>query len=183
METPLLIENFITQTEHDILLNFINNSEWDSTSLSRRVQHYGYKYAYKTTNYKLEQAAEIPKVFVDILYTKLIEYSIIKDTDKFPNQCIVNEYMPGQGIGPHTDHQKLFGEIIISITLGSQCIMNFSCNDKQIDCILPICSAVILTGDFRYKYKHAIKNVKSDFINGKRIKRGTRVSITLRYIV
>lgn len=39
------IPNFITATEHDLLLPQIDQQPW-LTDLKRRVQHYGYKYDY-----------------------------------------------------------------------------------------------------------------------------------------
>ena len=41
-----------------------------------------------------------------------------------PEQCIVNEYRPGQGIGMHADHQS-FGDIVVSLSLADAWTMNF----------------------------------------------------------
>ncbi len=181
--TPLFIDEFITQNEHDVLWNTIYNSDWN-TSLNRRVQHYGYNYDYKNSFITLKRAEDIPESFINILFPKFIKYDIMNDTNIF-NQCIVNEYVPGQGIGAHTDH-KVFGDTIVSITLGSQCVMNFTqtyTNADNFDIMLTPKSAIVLSGDFRWKYKHAIKHTKSDKdpLTGKRILRGTRVSITFRH--
>lgn len=45
------------------------------------------------------------------------------------DQLIINEYQPGQGINPHIDNVKLFAEPIVSLSLGSECIMEF---DREI---------------------------------------------------
>lgn len=42
-----------------------------------------------------------------------------------PDQIIVNEYTPGQGIAPHMDHSGSFDEWIVSISLISGVTMNF----------------------------------------------------------
>jgi alkylated DNA repair dioxygenase AlkB len=42
-----------------------------------------------------------------------------------PDQLIVNEYIPGQGIGDHVDHTKLFGQEVVSISLLSDVVMTF----------------------------------------------------------
>lgn len=50
-----ICENIITNEEEKILLQHINNQNW-LNDLSRRVQHYGYKYDYKKImldNYQL----------------------------------------------------------------------------------------------------------------------------------
>lgn len=39
------------------------------------------------------------------------------------NQLIINEYNPGQGINPHIDNPILFSSPIVSLSLGSDCIM------------------------------------------------------------
>ena len=41
------------------------------------------------------------------------------------DQLIVNDYAPGQGIPAHVD-APLFTDTIISISLGSSCVMEFS---------------------------------------------------------
>lgn len=38
---------------------------------------------------------------------------------------IINEYEPGQGISPHIDNINLFKDIIVSLSLSSDCIMIF----------------------------------------------------------
>jgi len=42
-------DNFITNAEHNELLNIIDGQTW-LDDLKRRVQHYGYKYDYKRRN-------------------------------------------------------------------------------------------------------------------------------------
>jgi alkylated DNA repair dioxygenase AlkB len=41
------------------------------------------------------------------------------------NQLIINEYEPGQGINPHVDNTTLFTDTVVSLSLGSEAIMNF----------------------------------------------------------
>lgn len=41
------------------------------------------------------------------------------------NQCTVNEYEPGQGIGGHVDTESAFGEEIVSVSTGSGVVMEF----------------------------------------------------------
>jgi len=41
------------------------------------------------------------------------------------DMVIVNEYEPGQGIASHIDNAKLFDHIIVSLSLGSDVVMNF----------------------------------------------------------
>lgn len=43
-----------------------------------------------------------------------------------PDQLIVNEYDPGQGISAHVDCISCFGASVCSLTLGSGCMMKFT---------------------------------------------------------
>src|SRR5205085_1618764 len=126
----------------------------------------------------------IPKEFETIIFPKLVEYNIIQENGPFPDQIIVNEYKPGQGISAHFDNVHVFGDIIISITLGSQCTMVFrkySIEEKEL--LIP-CSALIISGEYRLKWTHEIEQVKQDQHPETKeiLKRGTRTSITLRFI-
>jgi alkylated DNA repair dioxygenase AlkB len=162
------IENFITAEEEQILLDEINKMPWDNT-LKRLTQHYGYKYPYKSKD-KLEPTQDIPAFCMGI------KDRLEKEFDRTFDQLIVNRYEPGQGIAAHTDHIKLFGDTIISLSLGSQCIMNFAHGGKIIDVFLARCSLAILQDDARYKWTHSIASRKSD--NG--IPRSIRISMTFR---
>lgn len=102
--------------------------------------------------------------------------------DRKPEQIIINEYEPGQGIYPHVDQRNHFGKVVVSISLGSQCIMDFvnlETKEAHQALLLPR-SICVLTGDARYKYTHGIARRKNDEINGVKVPRGTRYSITFR---
>jgi alkylated DNA repair dioxygenase AlkB len=174
-----LIENLIDEKEESDLIEFINSQEWD-TRLSRRTQHYGYIYAYDHTS-QLTKTKEIPQLFIDVVNTLQSKFSFFSGNHF--DQMIINEYEPGQGISAHIDNPILFDDTIVSITLGSQCVMTFkpkpNPDDKDaVDVLLPRRSAVILQGDARYKYTHEISKRKSD----NKIKRGTRISLTFRKV-
>ena len=158
-----LKENFINENEEKLLLDYINNQEW-STELTRRTQHYGYHYSYKSG--KLT-----PTVSLDGPILELANY-LNKRYDLNINQCIVNEYNPGQGISPHVDN-KQFDWYIISLSLNSNSIMIFTKNEDEVDVLINRRSLVILTEESRYSWKHSIKgsNVKNK-----------RISITYRNV-
>jgi alkylated DNA repair dioxygenase AlkB len=42
------------------------------------------------------------------------------------DQAIINEYQPGQGISPHVDCVPCFGPVVAAISLGSDCVMDFT---------------------------------------------------------
>ena len=164
------IPNYITEQEETDIINLINEQVWN-TELTRRTQHYGYTYPYDTKDVLLP-TTPIP-YFMTYLSTRLSEeYAIQFD------QVIVNEYEPGQGISAHIDHKKLFDDTIISISMGSPCVMKFDQinTNNSVEKILEPRSLLVLQGDSRYKWRHSIPSRKKD--NG--IPRNKRISLTFR---
>jgi alkylated DNA repair dioxygenase AlkB len=163
-----LLPDFITEEEETQLLQHINDSEWN-TSLKRRTQHYGFEYNY-TDKSATKRAQPLPE-WTEPLCERLNPYF-----KQHPEQLIVNEYTPGQGIAAHIDRIDAFGPVIVSVSLGSDIIMDFSRNGITKELLLPRRSALVLERDARYKWFHGIAARKKD--HGK--ERGTRVSLTFR---
>lgn len=175
------IPEFITQSDHDYLIKQVDNQPWLS-DLKRRVQHYGYKYNYKAR--KIDTSMHIgalPDWALDLAY-KLYNNNFI---DSIPDQVIINEYLPGQGISSHIDCVPCFSNIIISLSLGSACIMDFTnpSTDEKIPVLLEPKSIVILKEDARYKWNHSIAARKTDKFQGTVIKRERRISLTFRKVI
>jgi alkylated DNA repair dioxygenase AlkB len=174
--------DFISKLEEIELLKHIDNSIW-LHDLTRRVQHYGYKYDYKAR--KINHSfflGDLP-TWLQILAKKLIDKELI---DFVPDQAIVNEYESGQGISPHIDCEPCFGDTIISISLGSTCIMNFEKelnSNNKIEFFVEPRTLLIMKKESRYNYYHGIPQRKSDKFNNDTIKRARRVSITFRKVI
>lgn len=158
-----IMENFIRQAEERDLIEHIITSPWD-TSLSRRTQHYGYRYDYTSKNPSSEKIP-IPD-WLGTLFERI---------DFGPNQCIVNEYQPGQGISAHIDNRK-FGPIVATLSLNAEYPMVFTRGSETIEVPLPRRSLAILSGEARDEWKHSIPARKSD--HG--VARDTRYSLTFR---
>lgn len=168
----MIEDNFISEDEENKLLEEILNMPFNN-DLKRRTQHYGYKYPYTKNPVSLIKCDPIPN-FLNNILTKLNE-----KFNKSFDQIIINEYLPGQGIFPHIDNPKFFGDTIISLSLGSDILMVIG--DKEID--LPKNSILILQEEFRYSLKHGIVGRKKDIINGINRERHTRISITFREVL
>ncbi|WP_300491901.1 alpha-ketoglutarate-dependent dioxygenase AlkB [Flavobacterium sp.] len=175
----LLKNDFLTVSEENLLLDHIDSSPWD-TSLKRRVQHYGYRYNYKSKVIDNSLFEKLPD-WLENLKKKIQKYF---DLDYSFNQVIINEYEPGQGIASHIDSTASFDDIILSVSLHSACVMEFTKDDTKVPLLLKPRSILLLSGESRYEWKHGIKAVKKDHgINDEIILRQRRVSITFRKII
>ncbi len=176
------VPNYISKKIHDRLLEVINQQPWRN-DLKRRVQHYGYVYNYINRKINSDMfLGELPK-FCQYFAEKFHEECWFSVT---PDQVIINEYQPGQGITDHVDCEPCFEDTVISMSLGSPCIMRFT-NIQQphliVKQVLEPRSIVVLQDIARYDWKHGIRGRKSDIINGKREMRTTRISLTFRKVI
>ena len=112
--------DFISHEESFKLISYIENQAW-SSELNRRVQHYGYRYDYKSRTLDASsEVLEIEQPFVGLLDTLTYELNELGLKSR-PNQIIVNEYEIGQGITWHIDSEKSFDDNIFIISLLSDC--------------------------------------------------------------
>jgi alkylated DNA repair dioxygenase AlkB len=159
----------------------VDAASWLS-DLKRRVQHYGYRYDYKAR--KVD-----PSMYLGPLppWAQTLAARLVADghMGAAPDQLIVNEYEPGQGINAHVDCVPCFGPVVCSVTLGSQCVMELSAVEREAvqSLLLERGSLVVLAGESRYKWRHAIPGRKSDRIGEQAVPRGRRVSLTFRSVL
>jgi len=173
--------DFVSTKEEQRLIAYFDQQEWNCT-LRRRTQHYGYEYDYRSSS-ATQRAAAIPEQ-VEFLTERLVNHERFPER---PDQMIVNEYQPGQGISAHTDRRNIFKDGIFTLGLGSDCIMNFhKCVSNTSECI-PVLffrrSALVMTKASRYMWKHEIPAVRFDTVDGHRKERDRRVSITFRKMI
>ncbi|XP_024941606.1 alkylated DNA repair protein alkB homolog 8 isoform X2 [Cephus cinctus] len=181
-----LIEEFVSEEEEASLLNSLNWNHNDKTSSElklRQVQHFGFEFQYNTNLVDPEQPIEaIPKSY-NYLQKRFEEHNC--GHYKY-DQLTVNKYMPGQGIPTHIDTHSPFEDTILSLSLGSACVMNFKNGDKKTTVFLPPRSLLIMSGEARYVWSHGICRRHNDVIkteNGITIRpRTTRTSFTFRKV-
>ena len=179
----IYIPDFISVEESRKLIDYIENQPW-SSELNRRVQHYGYRYDYKTRNLDvLRDVLEIEQPFIGLLDILTYELNDLGLKSR-PNQIIVNEYEISQGITWHIDSEKSFDDNIFIISLLSDCLMKLEHKKtkEQLEVYLKKNSLLCLTKESRYDWKHTIPNTKSFVFNGKKSFRDRRLSLTCRYI-
>lgn len=173
--------DFISREEEIELLEIINQQPW-LTDLKRRVQHYGYKYDYKAKALNQDMwLGSIPD-WANKLALHLVNCGIM---EQMPDQLIINEYTPGQGISSHVDCEPCFGDTVVSLSLASMCIMDFTHigSKKRLEAILDRRSIVCMKGESRYEWMHGIIPRLADTIAGVRVNRHTRVSMTFRKVL
>jgi alkylated DNA repair dioxygenase AlkB len=102
-----------------------------------------------------------------------------------PDQVIINEYQPGQGIANHVDCEPCFGNSISSLSLGSPCVMELTCltDKKKIELLLEARSLVIISDEVRYKWTHGIPARKKDQLLSFTFERKLRISMTFRNVI
>eukprot|EP01120_Amphizonella_sp_Union-15-10_P000648 TRINITY_DN10685_c0_g1_i1.p1 TRINITY_DN10685_c0_g1~~TRINITY_DN10685_c0_g1_i1.p1 ORF type:complete len:227 (-),score=42.93 TRINITY_DN10685_c0_g1_i1:105-785(-) len=175
--------NFITEKEQAAFLKQIDSLPW-SNRLSRRTQQYGFDYDYGARNSEDELRLTKSKPFPKWLSQLAVQLNDKNILPHVPDQAIINEYRPGQGINPHKDHEGSFKDWIASLTLGSGVTMDFTnYKTKQtISVYLEPRSLVVLSGDARYNWSHGIDPKLDDIVNGVKVPRNRRVSVTFRKV-
>lgn len=183
METAVpglkLYLDFINESLEKELMAEIDAQPW-VVDYNRRLQYYGYRNELEKPYDLVKFPVAIPlAIYVlsqEILEKKILQYQ--------PDQVIINEYSPGQGIRPHKD-RNYFDNQICGINLGSGCVMKFIkiAGKEVIDVEIPRGSLYVMQDEARYKYNHSIPPRKKDNIGGNLQHRERRLSITYRKVM
>jgi alkylated DNA repair dioxygenase AlkB len=99
-----------------------------------------------------------------------------------PDQVTVNEYEPGQGLTSHVDCVSCFGNTIITLSLGSSYVMEFthSQTKEKTEILLLPGSLLVLQREARYAWQHSVSPRKIDKYKGQEFVRARRVALTFR---
>eukprot|EP01063_Lacrimia_lanifica_P015840 TRINITY_DN22500_c0_g1_i1.p2 TRINITY_DN22500_c0_g1~~TRINITY_DN22500_c0_g1_i1.p2 ORF type:complete len:306 (+),score=103.50 TRINITY_DN22500_c0_g1_i1:53-970(+) len=204
-----VVEDFITEEEEGVLQEYFNRAGWDAdTGLGRRTQQWGYCFDYNEMTV-VNEARPLPDILAPIFDRMR---SIPSDGATFPfptrpQQMIVNEYTPGQGIHPHVD-RGCFGDVIATLSLGSACTLELDRGDAGGSVVVkgdmtgapsyavqatgaakskyhkaipfPRRALILLKGPARRQWTHGIPFKTYDDFGHGRVSRGTRVSLTFR---
>jgi len=182
METKVpglfIYPDFIDSAKEVELLHEIDSNTWMVDYL-RRLQYYGYRNELDKPYDLIPFPIQIPTQIYN-LSQEIVRQGIL---DLQPDQVIINEYIPGEGIKPHKD-RAYYENQICGVNLGSGCIMRFirGLNLEIIDVEIPRRSLYVMQDDARKKWSHGIPPRKKDKINGDFQHRERRVSITYRKV-
>ncbi|HEX4055346.1 MAG TPA: alpha-ketoglutarate-dependent dioxygenase AlkB [Tepidisphaeraceae bacterium] len=177
IEGMTYVSDFLSQTEQETVLEEIDRQPWRD-DLKRRVQHYGYRYDYKARRVDPSMFLGRLPSFVMPMANKLVERSLFSQR---PDQLIVNEYLPGQGITAHIDCEPCFAGAIAMVSLGWAYEMEFiHSQTRDVRAILLAAgSALVITGPARYDWQHQIRARRND----RGVPRQRRVSLTFRNVL
>jgi alkylated DNA repair protein alkB family protein 8 len=180
METTIpgftLYRDFISTSTEEELIKEIDSKKW-VVDYDRRLQYYGYRNELEKPYDLVEFPVPMPPL-LEQLSKEIVARNIVTAQ---PDQVIINEYLPGQGIRPHKD-RNYFENQICGINLGSGCIMRFIKGADVVDVEVPPRSLYVMQDEVRYKWHHAIPPRKKDIIDGKVQHRERRWSITYRKV-
>ena len=171
------VPDFLDPNEQEVALREVDQQPW-SNELKRRVQHYGYRYDYKARRVDASMRVGALPAFAMPIAARLVERDLFT---VMPDQLIVNEYEPGQGITAHIDCEPCFGERVAMVSLGWAYEMDFihSQTRHRRSILLAVGSALIISSEARYQWLHQIKARMSD----RGIPRKRRVSLTFRTVI
>jgi alkylated DNA repair dioxygenase AlkB len=165
------LSEFITTSEERVLSSHIEEGIW-SHEFARRRQHYGMDYS-KPNAGKREP---LPP-WIEMIARRIVAEGLFK---RMPAHALVNEYLPGQGISAHKDYEPF--EEVVSLSLASGCLMEFvelRTQTRQ-ELWLEPRSLLVLVGEARHGWTHAIRPRLNDVLDGVKIPRHRRLSLTFR---
>ncbi|MDE0055574.1 MAG: alpha-ketoglutarate-dependent dioxygenase AlkB [Gammaproteobacteria bacterium] len=175
-----LVDGFLSEAEEKEILDQINRSTW-SCELSRRVQHYGWRYDYTARQVDPSMHLGPLPEWADRIARRLFDEGYVA---KLPDQVIVNEYKSNQGIAPHIDSKSSFEDGVAMISLLETWEMWFrKFRGDKVVVKLERCGAAIIRGEARYAWRHEIPKRKTEPGPVRRVPRHRRVSLTFRKVI
>jgi alkylated DNA repair dioxygenase AlkB len=164
-----IIPSFVTVAEEDALVQMIEPSSTIVESERRRerarVERYGPGVC--ASGYSTGVVVDELPLHLTWISSRLIEQGLI---DKPSNAITVNEYLPGQGLGFHTDVEQA-GEVISILGLAGSAELVFRALDIEVVVPFERRMLIQLTGTSRWMpWQHAIRLVDA-----------RRISIVFRY--
>ena len=170
--------DYITTEEERELLSHVDAGQWE-TDWRRRIQQYGLGYAGKHGQ-SPAWLRDLPPWLLPLASRVAHDAAF----ERFPENCVINEYIPPLGIGPHKDYGA-FGPTIACVSLGSDIIVDFihPLRNLRAPVEVPARSLWVITGEARSVWQHGIARRLSDTFDGRRRQRSRRVSITFRTAV
>ena len=178
------VRDFLDEADEKSIISEIDRGDWIK-DLRRRVQHYGWRYDYKTRRVDPAMRLGALPAWADALARRLFDASLVPN---LPDQVIVNEYVKDQGIGKHVDSGSFANGIaMISLLESWEMIFCEKRGKRKVNCMLERRSVAVIEGKARYDWTHEIPKRKSEPVEPgtkhPRRDRGRRVSLTFRKVI
>ncbi|KAJ1727746.1 hypothetical protein LPJ61_004415, partial [Coemansia biformis] len=189
------VDDFISEAEEAHIMQCIRDDEarevaasgrssmWTQVQ-SRYVKHYGHSFDYHTRH--IGDASQTASQQLPQWFSPLVErvWERLPDYTQQPDQLTVQRYPPGSGIAFHVDSHTAFTDAIVVLSLGTPVQMDLRepATHALVTIDLRPRSLVLLTGEARFGWEHAIRLRRSDLIDGRVRERCERWSITMRTV-
>lgn len=162
---------YVSEAQELQLATAVDAEPWDTT-WDRRQQLYGASYGARGG-----EERPIP-TWAQLLIDRFLQDGI---TDRPFDQMLVNEYLPGQGIALHRDHNP-FDRTVVSLSLLAPCVMDFRNvpDGRRESYFLERRSLLVLNDEARYQWQHGIARRRNDSWHGIKFPRRRRLSVTFR---
>jgi alkylated DNA repair dioxygenase AlkB len=169
------VPDYVSFAEEQRLLHAVDSERW-RTDWQRRRQVYGVAYSGPQAGARLGPLPEWLSWLVDRLRADgWLEAPVVN--------AVINEYLPGQGIGPHVDHLA-FGPQVAAVSLGGATLLDLTSSPepgaRKVSLDVQPRSLCVLGGEARTHWLHSIAPRHGDVVGGAKRPRARRISITLR---
>ncbi|CAF3712345.1 unnamed protein product [Rotaria socialis] len=155
-----LVSDFLDENEETDLVNYIDNDVWIPSQSGRLKQDFGIKINFKKQTIKTKYFTGMP-LYAKAIIERLKAHRISEDFQSVELCNLDYHSARGSHIDPHIDDVWIWGERLITINLLSNTILSLIPNEKDSNKIIyipiPRRWMIVLYGDARYEYKHAIQ--------------------------
>ncbi|CAL8275961.1 unnamed protein product [Arctogadus glacialis] len=172
----LLWEDFLSKQEEEELVHEMDKNIWSPSQSGRKKQDFGPKVNFKKRKVRLGSFQGLPAISRPLV-ERMVQQPILEGFQPV-EQCNL-DYHPGRGssIDPHLDDSWLWGERLVTVNMLSDSVLTMSLpaaqalelrlgsedtnrdeDDQEIQVAvrLPRRSLLVLYGEARHKWKHAI---------------------------
>ena len=165
------LPDYLAPDEECTLLAKVDAAPW-LTDWQRRRQVYGLGYGAGPAAFEPLPDWLLP------LASRIAEDGLL---ERFPENCVINDYQPGQGIALHKDYPA-FGPTVVALGLGAPVLFDLEepRSRRRVSIDLAPRSCLVMGGPARSRWRHGIAARKTEVIEGQRRPRVRRVSITFR---
>ncbi|KAG5844450.1 hypothetical protein ANANG_G00162660 [Anguilla anguilla] len=155
----LLWEDFVSEEEERDLVNMMDQDLWKESQSGRKKQDFGPKVNFKKQRVRVGTFSGLPAISRKFVL-RMSQEKLLQGFQPV-EQCNL-DYSPqrGSAIDPHLDDCWLWGERLVTVNLLSDTVITMSSEEGQREvrvCVgFPRRSLLVLHGEARHKWKHAI---------------------------